>query len=256
MVFDSPSLDREWKKDETASLITLYESEPSLYDNNHPRYFDPHERNNAYQRIHQIMLRIRPDCQLYHIKNRVGYLRSQYAAERLHKDATIKSGIYTEETYKPSLWCFALLQFLDDFVPSTINSEMKQVEEEIDEESKMEDDEQSDNLISDSRTDYQNNKDVAGSSNGRDEVIDDLSDSEGSSKKKRKLDSISRTSRKEQNVPEKISVPQPVEREDIFGQYVASEMKTLRDNPLLYLQTKQAILEILTSANFELINPE
>lgn len=48
----------------------------------------------------------------------------------------------------------------------------------------------------------------------------------------------------------------PIDREDIFGQYVSSEMKGLKENPLLYLQTKQTILEILTSANFELLNPE
>lgn len=59
------------------------------------------------------------------------------------------------------------------------------------------------------------------------------------------------------NIAEQMNVP-PSEndREDIFGRFVASEMKVLAENPLLYLQTKQAILEILTSAHFELINPE
>lgn len=106
-----------WKRDELAALITLYETERGLYDENDISFHDPEKQMEAYIRIYKIMLRIRPDCSVDEIKYKIRYLRRQYEGELLHRGISVKSGLCAKETYKSGMWCFELLQFLDNYIP-------------------------------------------------------------------------------------------------------------------------------------------
>lgn len=113
------STNKIWKKDETAALIALFETERCLYDPSERDYHDPEKKIEAYERICKIMLRIRPDVSVDEIKYKIKVLRKQYEGELLHRNISIETGLCTKDSYKPGMWCFGLLQFLDDYLNVT-----------------------------------------------------------------------------------------------------------------------------------------
>lgn len=112
-----------WKKDETAALIALFETERCLYDPSDRDYRDPNKQLEAYERICKIMYRIRPDVTVDEIKYKIKVLKRQYEGELLHRNISIETGLCTADSYKTGMWCFGLLQFLDDYldVKSVVN---------------------------------------------------------------------------------------------------------------------------------------
>ena len=122
MGFQSSS--KAWKKDETAALIALFETERCLYDPSETDYHDHEKKMLAYSRICKIMLRIRPDVTVDEIKYKIKVLQKQYEGELLHRDISIENGLCTKDSYKPGMWCFGLLQFLDDYlnIKSVVNT--------------------------------------------------------------------------------------------------------------------------------------
>jgi len=51
------------------------------------------------------------------MRKKINGLRTQYANEKNEVKKSMVSGAGTEEIYKPTLWCYSLLSFLDESNP-------------------------------------------------------------------------------------------------------------------------------------------
>lgn len=100
-------------REQTATLIMLYERYPHLYNVADPAYKNRNKREfllNEIKKEFKETLNI--DLTTADIKKKINGLRTQYFKELNLIKKSENSGAGTSELYQPRLWCFELLHFL------------------------------------------------------------------------------------------------------------------------------------------------
>ncbi|XP_067135388.1 uncharacterized protein [Centruroides vittatus] len=95
-------------------FLKIYESEPCLWHVKNKEYHDRSKKEAAYLRLIEKLKEIEPNANKESVVKKINNIRSAYRKEIKKIKASIKSGAGTEDIYKPKLWYFELLRFLDD----------------------------------------------------------------------------------------------------------------------------------------------
>ncbi|XP_067130333.1 uncharacterized protein [Centruroides vittatus] len=95
-------------------FLKIYESEPCLWHVKNKEYHDRSKKEAAYLRLIEKLKEMEPNANKESVIKKINNIRSAYRKEIKKIKASIKSGAGTEDIYKPKLWYFELLRFLDD----------------------------------------------------------------------------------------------------------------------------------------------
>ncbi|XP_071653675.1 uncharacterized protein [Temnothorax longispinosus] len=106
---------KKWTNEEIIILIDSYKEESCLYAINSPNYHNKHLRNEALKRVGDAVRVFKPHVTDKDCASKFHTLRSQYNIENAKVKRSKKSGTGTDNVYKPSLWYFEHLMFLDTF---------------------------------------------------------------------------------------------------------------------------------------------
>nr|XP_034836340.1 uncharacterized protein LOC117992734 [Maniola hyperantus] len=103
---------REWLEE----FIELYRSEPCLWNTKGKEYHNRELKRSAYTKLIEKLKIIDPSADKDAVVKKINNIRSTYKKERKKIADSKKSGAGTQEVYKPKLWYYAMLLFLDDQV--------------------------------------------------------------------------------------------------------------------------------------------
>jgi hypothetical protein len=101
-----------WNQESTCDLIDLYKKYPVLYAPKDGNYKNKPKRLEALKAIRSEMSRRGRKMTVEDIKRKIHVLRTQYANQLSKIRKSQLSGTKPENIYKPTLWCFAQLDFL------------------------------------------------------------------------------------------------------------------------------------------------
>ncbi|XP_046473765.2 uncharacterized protein [Neodiprion pinetum] len=107
---------QRWSAEQITVLIDAYKEEPCLYATNTPNYHNKNLRTMALNRVNNAVLRLRPASTTKECSNKFHNLRNQFNIEHSKVKSSLKSGTGTDDIYKPSLWYYEKLLFLDSYV--------------------------------------------------------------------------------------------------------------------------------------------
>lgn len=102
-----------WTRSHIETLIVTYQKFSCLYDPHDKYYFNRQRRYNALRHVGDELNRIGFPVTTEEIKKKVKCLRTQYTREKKEIEKSIKNGAAGEDIYKPRIWFFHLLTFLD-----------------------------------------------------------------------------------------------------------------------------------------------
>lgn len=97
----------EWSKCKVAKLIELYEQETVLWNITNSSHKISNNRNDALQRISDVM-----ECTVEEVEKKLHSLRSQYLREKTKIEKSKTSGAAAKDIYVPKWQYFRLLSFL------------------------------------------------------------------------------------------------------------------------------------------------
>lgn len=101
---------RKWEREHIGVLLAAYKLHPFLYVTKSRDYYDRTKRDLALEQIAAEVSKYRPQTTVNEVKTKIKTLRNQYAAE---KAAIVRSG---EDILEPRLWCYDSLKFLEGHV--------------------------------------------------------------------------------------------------------------------------------------------
>ncbi|KAK4887401.1 hypothetical protein RN001_003672 [Aquatica leii] len=107
-----------WTTESVNILIDEYQKYQCLYITKHPLYHNRSARTDALKNISTVIDLIRPGTTIDEIKSKWSSLRSTYICEKRKYETSFKSGSGTSSVYKPSLWYFNRMMFLNEHVAS------------------------------------------------------------------------------------------------------------------------------------------
>ncbi|CAH1998132.1 unnamed protein product [Acanthoscelides obtectus] len=102
-----------WSITATKLLISEYEAFELLYDSKNINYKNRNKRLDAYRSIAETVNTVSEGCTVEDVKKKLNGLRSQYLAEKMKVLRSKKSGARSDDLYKPTVYWFPLLTFLD-----------------------------------------------------------------------------------------------------------------------------------------------
>ncbi|XP_008192749.2 uncharacterized protein LOC103312840 isoform X1 [Tribolium castaneum] len=100
-----------WSREYSAILINFYKSYPCLYSMSHPHYKNKKKRNDAVKKITEKLMEA--TGKYFHtsdVRRKISLIRGQF----LYEYKKIKNSESRGENYKPTLWCFEMLSFLNE----------------------------------------------------------------------------------------------------------------------------------------------
>ncbi|XP_042237253.1 uncharacterized protein LOC121876281 isoform X2 [Homarus americanus] len=103
-----------WSRQDTVRLIDLYRHYPCLWNVKSDMYKDRDKRAAALKGIAEEIMKITASITTRDIKRKIETLRNQYRREMRLVHKSQKLGAGTDEIYRPKLWCFNDLSFLND----------------------------------------------------------------------------------------------------------------------------------------------
>ncbi|VVD05954.1 unnamed protein product [Leptidea sinapis] len=101
---------REWLEE----FIELYRSEPCLWNIKGKEYHNRDLKRSAYTKLVVKLKTVDPRADKGAVVKKINNIRSTYKKERKKIADSKKSGAGTQEVYKPKLWYYSMLLFLDD----------------------------------------------------------------------------------------------------------------------------------------------
>ena len=101
-------------KKSVEEFIELYRSEPCLWKINSTEYRNRDFKSTAYLKLVTKLKEIEPSSTKKSVVTRINGIRSNYRKELKKIKASMRTGSGTNEVYKPTLWYFNDLNFLDD----------------------------------------------------------------------------------------------------------------------------------------------
>ncbi|CAL1680923.1 unnamed protein product [Lasius platythorax] len=106
---------KKWTNNEIIILIDADKEECCLYDVRSSNYHNKHLRSEALKRVGDAVRVLKQDVADKDCASMFYTLRSQYNIENAKVKMSKKSGTGTDNVYKPSLWYYEHLMFLDTF---------------------------------------------------------------------------------------------------------------------------------------------
>lgn len=123
---------RQCSREFLTDFISLYESFPCIWRVKSKEYSDRDKKGEAYERLVEKFKEIDVNASRETVVKKVNSLRSVYRKELAKVNKSIRSGAGEDEIYKPSLWYFDLLHFLNDQeTPRPSRNTMDESEESV-----------------------------------------------------------------------------------------------------------------------------
>lgn len=109
----------EWTQNQVTRLIELYKNLEPLWNPRDADYKKRSVKDDSYQSLLEQLKDIVPDLNVDSIKKKIHTIRSQYLRERKCMRESLTNGEGTcTVPYKPKLWCYNLLSFLNETITS------------------------------------------------------------------------------------------------------------------------------------------
>ncbi|KAL1506865.1 hypothetical protein ABEB36_006148 [Hypothenemus hampei] len=105
-----------WSEVQVAALIDAYKGETCLYATDSINYHNKHLRGEAIDRICQAVKRLRPTTDSKECYAKFHNLRTEFNIEHTKLKASQKSGVGTDDIYKPTKWYYNSLLFLANYL--------------------------------------------------------------------------------------------------------------------------------------------
>lgn len=105
---------RQCSREFLTDFIALYESFPCIWRVKSKEYSDRDKKAEAYEMLANKFREIDVTANRETVVKKINSLRSVYRKELAKINKSIRSGAGEDEIYKPSLWYFDLLHFLND----------------------------------------------------------------------------------------------------------------------------------------------
>lgn len=124
---------RHWTHEFFAEFIELYQSFPCLWQVKSKDYSNRDKKNQAYIALVNKYKEVNPEATKELVTRKINSFRTVHRKESAKIKASMRSGAGTEEIYKPSLWYFDLLSFLnfEDQQPRMSRSNIEDSEKEV-----------------------------------------------------------------------------------------------------------------------------
>lgn len=106
--------DKQTPRDFLREFIELYKSFPCLWLVKSKEYSDRNKKSLAYEEMVKKYKEFDPSADRNTVVKKINALRTVYKKELSKVNNSSKSGAGADEIYKPSLWYFDLLHFLND----------------------------------------------------------------------------------------------------------------------------------------------
>lgn len=95
-------------------FIQIYRSEPCIWNVKSAEYSHRPRKEAAYAKLLENLKEIEPCATRDTVLKKINTLRSNFRKELKKVKASKKTGSAADDTYKPTLWYYDLLTFLDD----------------------------------------------------------------------------------------------------------------------------------------------
>lgn len=111
-------------------FIDIYKSEPCLWRVKCKDYHDRDKRSAAYGKLVNKLKELEPTATKDDVVRKINTFRSNVRRERKKYDESVRSGVSSDDIYKPTLWYFDLFDFIgDQDVPRSSRSNISDSEE-------------------------------------------------------------------------------------------------------------------------------
>ncbi|KAF5272962.1 hypothetical protein FQR65_LT17270 [Abscondita terminalis] len=118
----SSNVNFNWTRELTTELIMLYEQHSCLYAVASKDYSNKNKRQQALESICKALMESNTiHLQVEQVKKKIHGIRAQFLTEKNKIRKSSVSGTSTDELYVPKLWCYEILQFLDDNASTITN---------------------------------------------------------------------------------------------------------------------------------------
>lgn len=105
---------RQCSRQFLGEFIELYRSFPCLWQVKSAAYSDRNKKNQAYEMLIEKYKEIDTSANKETVTKKINSLRTVYKKEVAKVIASTKSGTGEDDIYKPNLWYFDKLEFLND----------------------------------------------------------------------------------------------------------------------------------------------
>lgn len=105
---------RNCSREFLTEFIELYQSFPCLWRIKSKEYCDRDKKAMAYEKLVEKYREIDAEANREIVVKKINSLRSVYRKELCKVNSSLRSGAGEEEIYKPALWYYELLHFLND----------------------------------------------------------------------------------------------------------------------------------------------
>lgn len=95
-------------------FIDLYKSYPCLWQIKSKLYHDRPLREAAYKALIEKLKEFEPDANKDLVVKKINNLRSSARKEKKKYEASLKSGASSDDVYRPKLWYYDMMSFLND----------------------------------------------------------------------------------------------------------------------------------------------
>ncbi|XP_067001396.2 uncharacterized protein [Anabrus simplex] len=249
-----------WTKEAVEILIEEYMKHTCLYAVKSPLYHNRNARRDAEAKIARALCEVRPNTDSSEVKSKINGLRTQFNNKR-NKVNKLKSGMSSDDVYRPSFMWYDRLLFLTDHImprSSRSNLDMSQLSEDGFTESTILNFEGSSMMAMDDialdddgvLVDLVQESDTVTPASSTKSVMNQPPQKEGTSIRKRK-----KVSPEDQVLASASQVlasmsASAVDSEEAFANYIACELHQIK-NKRVKILTKQKIQNLLTEALLE-----
>ena len=112
-LFSSMSDIRAWSREFLTEFIELYKSLPCLWQVKSKEYSNKDKRNQAYAELIIKCKEVDRNVNKEFVTKKINSLRTVYRKELSKVKKSMRSGAGADEVYKPTLWYFDMLSFLN-----------------------------------------------------------------------------------------------------------------------------------------------
>ncbi|XP_054260753.1 uncharacterized protein LOC128985353 [Macrosteles quadrilineatus] len=238
---------RQASRDFFIEFIELYKSFPCLWQIKHKDYSDRNKKDLAYVELINKYREVDPAADRAIVVKKINSFRTVYKKEVGKINRSLKSGAGANEVYKPKLWYFELLHFLNYIEPSRKSTSTI---DESDEETMIEvqndelEDQASLNVSERSETHLTGTTQC---------VTPSIPSTSLSLPNKRKLHVVETAMLETmKRVGDKLNSVKESDPHDIFGKHVADRLRNLKPHQLKFAQ--KLISDVLFEADMESLN--
>lgn len=122
---------RQASREFLVEFIELYKNSPCLWQIKSRDYSDRNKKDLAYAELVKKYREIDRNADRSTVVKKINSFRTVYKKELNKMNNSLKSGAGADDVYKPSLWYFEHLHFLNDAEPARISrSTMDETQEE------------------------------------------------------------------------------------------------------------------------------